>query len=61
MPDYKALYFKLFSAMADAVEALENKRPECAKVILIRAQQAAEEAYISDGPRTVRLRSAEQS
>lgn len=48
MPDYKALYFKLFAALADAVEDLENGQPYLAKQRLIRAQQEAEDAYISE-------------
>lgn len=47
MPDYKKLYFKLFAALADAVEALEAADCEAAKRILILAQQEAEETYIS--------------
>ena len=35
MPDYKALYFKLFAAMADANEILE------------KAMKEAEEMYIN--------------
>lgn len=45
MPDYKALYFKLFAAMADAVEDLERGQPFLAKQRLISAQQEAEEHY----------------
>ena len=48
MPDYKKLYFKLFAAMADAVEHLENGQPFLAKDRLIQAQQEAEEEYISE-------------
>lgn len=48
MPDYKALYFKLFAAMADAVEDLENENYGDAKQRLIRAQQEAEEQYLSE-------------
>ena len=47
MPDFEALYFQLFAAMADATDALERGNPASAKQILIAAQQAAEEAYIS--------------
>ena len=47
MPDYKTMYFQLFSATAEAVVALEEKKPETAKAILIEAQRKAEEAYIS--------------
>ena len=48
MPDYKKLYFKLFAAMADAVEDLENENYGTAKQRLIAAQQEAEEEYLSD-------------
>ena len=48
MPDYKKLYFKLFAAMADAVEAIEAEHYEKAREFLIQAQQEAEEEYISE-------------
>ena len=48
MPDYKALYFKLFAAMADAVEDMERENYGNAKRRLIRAQQEAEEAYLGE-------------
>lgn len=48
MPNYEELYFKLFAAMADAVEELEKENYEGAKRRLIRAQQEAEEQYISE-------------
>ena len=44
--NFKKLYFHLFGAMADAVEAIEEKEYEKAKEILIAAQQEAEEKYI---------------
>ncbi len=44
---YKELYFKLVAAMADAVEALENREPDAAKQLLISAQQEAEEQVIA--------------
>ena len=44
--DFEAQYFRLFAAMADAVEALEENCPVKAREILIRAQQQAEEAYL---------------
>ena len=47
MPDYKAMYFKLFAATAEAVQALEMQKPETAKAILIEAQRQTEEDYIS--------------
>lgn len=48
MPDFEKLYFKLFAALADAVEDLESGDPARAKDRLIRAQQEAEEEYISE-------------
>ena len=48
MPDFEKLYFKLFAALADAVEDLEDGQPTLAKERLIRAQQEAEEEYISE-------------
>ena len=51
MPNYRALYFKLFAAIADAVEELENGYPTMAKERLILAQQEAEELYL-DGDDT---------
>lgn len=43
MPNYQELYFKLFSAAADAVEVIETMNFGQAKEILIAAQQNAEE------------------
>ena len=47
--NYRKLYYQLFAAMADAVELLEQRRPERAREVLIEAQQQAEEAVISEG------------
>lgn len=47
MPDYQKLYFKLFAAIADAVEDLECENYGAAKQCLILAQQKAEEEYLS--------------
>ena len=47
MLDYQALYFKLFAAMADAVEHIENENYGLARQTLINAQQQAEEEYLS--------------
>ena len=47
MPDYKELYFQLFAAIADAVEAIEAANYGQAKEILISAQQSAEEQYMA--------------
>ena len=43
---YKTLYFKLFNAITDALEAPDF---EAVKVLLQQAQIDAEEAYISAG------------
>ena len=48
MPDYKTLYFKLFAAMADAVEYLEEGQPFPAKRRLIGAMQEAEEEHLKE-------------
>lgn len=44
---YQHLYLLLFNGITDALEALGKGQCEQAQTILIRAQQAAEEAYIS--------------
>ena len=46
MPNYKQLYFKLFAAMADAVEQIEAANYGLAHETLITAQQEAEDAYL---------------
>ena len=43
MPDYEQLYFQLFAAAADAVEAIEALNFGQARDILVSAQQRAEE------------------
>lgn len=48
MPDYQALYFKLFGAVADAVEHMEKENYGLARQTLIAAQQEAEEEYIAE-------------
>ena len=48
MPDFEKLYFKLFAALADATEYLEEGQPFLAKERLIRAQQEAEEEYLAE-------------
>ena len=47
MDVYRELYYKLFAAMADAAEALENGKPLAAKNLLIAAQREAEERFLS--------------
>ena len=46
MENYKDLYFKLFAAVADAVESLENNEPIAAKKKLMLAMLETEEAFI---------------
>ena len=48
MADYKTLYYPLFAAAADAVEALEQWNLDQARDILIQAQQRAEEAILAE-------------
>lgn len=48
MSDYKSLYFKLFAAVADALEHMERENYGLARERLISAQQEAEEEYISE-------------
>ncbi len=46
MADYKQLYFQLFAALADAVEALEAANYGRARDILTAAQQLTEEQFM---------------
>ena len=45
--DYQALYYKLFNAFTDILEALEAQNYGQAKALLIAAQQETEELYIN--------------
>ena len=45
--DYRALYYQLFAAAADAVELLEQKRPERAREVLIDAQRRQRMRYFA--------------
>ena len=49
MPDYQKLYALLFNAVTDALDEMDRLNFGRAKELLMAAQQAAEEAYISDG------------
>lgn len=49
MPDYEKLYHDLFNAITDALEAIEEGNVWRGKLLLIRAQQSAEEAYLAAG------------
>lgn len=44
--DYQALYYKLFNAFTNILEALEAQNYGQAKALLIAAQQESEQLYI---------------
>ena len=44
---YQTLYFHLFNQITDALQAIDAQNYGTAKDILIRAQQDAEEQYLS--------------
>lgn len=46
MDNYKELYLNLFRGVSRAIEALDRNEPALARVLLIQAQQAAEDAYL---------------
>lgn len=46
--DYKKLYFHLFNAATDALQAMEQQNYGQASAILIAAQQETEEMYMED-------------
>jgi len=48
MDDYKKPYLTLFNAVTDALDELERQNLGRTREILVRAQQAAEEAYIEE-------------
>ncbi len=47
MPDYQKMYTCLFNAVTDALSTIEQCSYSLAAEILIHAQQATEEIYIS--------------
>lgn len=47
MENYKDLYYQLYAATADAIEALNRAEYAQARTILIQAQRAAENEYLS--------------
>lgn len=47
MTDYKKLYYELFNRLTDAIRAIDERDYEQARALLVDAQCAAEEAYIS--------------
>ncbi len=48
MPNFEELYYKLFAAVADTVELLEQEQNERAKQRLILAMQEAEERFLQE-------------
>ena len=46
--DYKKLYFHLFNAVTDAIEAIERQNYGQAAALLIAAQQETEEMYMDE-------------
>ena len=44
---YEKMYYKLFNAVSDAIEALEHQQYGTARFVLISAQQETEELFIS--------------
>ncbi|MDE7054854.1 MAG: hypothetical protein K2O84_08605 [Oscillospiraceae bacterium] len=51
MENFPRYYTRLFNGITDALGALQEKNYIKAQDILIRAQQAAEEMYISEADR----------
>ena len=48
MEDYRTMYLHLFNRVSDAVNALEAMNYGQAKDLLMRAQQEAEELYLTE-------------
>lgn len=48
MPDYKRLYFQLFAAISDALEAIDQMNFGQAKQALLAAALKAEEEHMKD-------------
>ena len=46
--DYKKLYFHLFNAVTDALQAMEQQNYGQATQLLIAAQQETEEMYMDE-------------
>ena len=47
MDIYESLYYKLFAAIADAVESLEQSEPLAARKALISVMRDAEETVVT--------------
>lgn len=51
MPDYEAMYFRLFNRVTDALAEMEKLNFGTAAEILKAAQQAGEDSYVEGGER----------
>ena len=49
MPNYESLYFQLFSAISDALDAMDASNYDQAKTISTWSRQRGEEQYIDAG------------
>lgn len=49
MDNFPKYYTHLFNGVSDAIAALQKQKYVEAQIILIRAQQDAEEMYLEDG------------
>lgn len=47
MPDYQRMYYRLFNAATDVLEALAEQDYGRAKKLLVEGQQASEEIYLN--------------
>ena len=48
MVNYQKMYTKLFNAITDAIESIQQGKTDTAKEILIKAQIETENIYISE-------------
>lgn len=46
MPYYREMYYLLFNAVTDAIEQIDKKKAQQAKITLINAQKDAEELFL---------------
>ncbi len=49
MENFPKYYTRLFNGITDALREMEKKNYTGAEILLIRAQQDAEEMYLADG------------
>ena len=57
MPDYEKMYFRLFNAVTDALDALAGLNFGTTAEILKTAQQAGEDSYVEAGETPDEVRS----